>query len=219
MPTINLQSLLDRQLGAVDGNSGLYGQPERISLANEAVTVINLLTGFLEVTASLFSAGSTPITRIYTVPGSVLVPWSVQWEGRLLSKISLRRLGRAYPSWATDTTDALGPVQRWTPIGLRSFFLHPIPTQGGRLIEVTGMKQPTPMADPVNDMIPVPNEYVGMFDDYFKHRGTLKEGGKIFADASISYQAFLTKVKRASAYQQWLAPRYYVPKPGEGGVM
>jgi hypothetical protein len=66
--------------------------------------------------------------------------------------------------------------------------------------------------------VPIPEEFIEGLVEMAAHTLQLKEGGKIFADASELYQKFLQKSKEWQRWKTLKHPRYWVeresPKKG-----
>jgi len=141
MPTITLAQLRSLAYDRVDNNTVLFPTAEVDSIINEAIRTLNLFTGFLQATADI--PGFSVIgQRLYQCPSPILFPLKVQFEGRQLDMVPLRRLGEDYRKWATDVTAGAGPVSRWSPIGITQFVIHPADSVGGQYIGVTGVIEP-----------------------------------------------------------------------------
>jgi hypothetical protein len=208
-----LADLRAKVLGRLDGNTNLYTTPEIDYVVNECIRTISLLTGFYRTTVSV--AGFSVANQIvYGMPPSILIPSIVSFEGRQLTKISLKKLARQRRAWATDTTAARGRVAFWAPVGNGQFVITPADSQGGRDITVTGMTEPPLLVNPT-DVISLENEYVEMVAEYGEHRLPLKEGGKVFADGSLALNDFYAKLKARRSYGDMKFPKYRLlePKP------
>jgi hypothetical protein len=195
-------------LAKVDGNSILYTNPEIDYVINEAVRVTALATGFYRSTIQL--PGWTVADQlVYDVPAPILVPTSVLFEGRQLNPISLRELGRTRRNWATDTSARSGRPDYWAPVGIGKFVISPKDSVGGNDLALTGVAEPPLLVD-ATDVMQLENEYVEIITEYCGHRLPLKEGGKIFADASIGLNNFYDKLRQRKRLEKVKFQKYYI---------
>lgn len=214
MPSFTLADLSNRVLDRLDQNVALYTQPEVNSAINEAIRVLNLACGFLQVTVLI--AGSSVANRFwYDVPfgpGNIVIPLRVQYEQTYLRKYNLNEIGRAYPQWLTETTATTGqPVQHFIPFGIRKFAIHPADAVGGGDLSVTGVQEPIPLVNPT-DVVQWPNEVTPAFDALAAHTLMLKEGGAIFSAATADYQQYIRIMKKLTIWKGMVWPSWFVPE-------
>jgi hypothetical protein len=199
VPTILLSDLRARTLARLDGNSILYTTPEVDAVINECIRVTALFTNFYRTTVQL--PGWTVANQlVYDTPSPILKITSVMYEGRQLNYASLRELARTRRNWATDTTAAKGQPDYWAPIGLTKFVISPKDSVGGNDLSLTGIGEP-PLLVNATDVFQMENEFIELVPEYCSHRLQLKEGGKIFSDASLSLNTFYDCMKERKAYE------------------
>ena len=216
MPLFTLADLRTRALDRLDGNAILYTNPELDWVINEAVRITALFTGFYRATVQLPEYTTAGI-RIYDVPAGILVPTAVAFEGRQLQKISLKKLARKRRNWATDTTATHGQVEFWAPVGITRFVISPLDAAGGNDITLTGMAEPPLLVLPA-DVMQLENEYVELITEYCAHRLPLKEGGKIFTDASMGLNTYYSKMNERRRFTKLAMPKYYRLQPKEAAA-
>jgi hypothetical protein len=209
MPRLTLGDLDARVLARVDGNALLYTQAERYNAINEAIRVLNLATGFIQVTLPV--ATWSIVNRVwYDVPAGIVIPLRVQYENTYLGRLSLKAIGLSTPGWTQETTvTAAQPVTNWVPFGLTKFGIYPAATIGGSQILVTGVAEPAPLVNPA-DSVSFPNQVDAAFDLLAVHTLQLKESGQAFAAASADYQGFLRIMNKIVPWRGWTAPRYFI---------
>lgn len=208
MPQFTLADLESQVYDQLDNNTDFYVQAEVDRAINEAVRTLNLFTGFLQTTSTI--TGGTQAGRVfYDTPGNILFPIGVRFNTRPLKKSSLRSIGSMHRNWMTHTTVNFGPVADWIPVGTRKFALHPSDSVGSVTLQVIGVQEPTALAS-ATDTVSVPDEHVDTLVNLASHILQLKEGGKIFADASQAYQDFLHGMKTMGRWQKLKQPRYWV---------
>ncbi len=208
MPTVTLAQLQAYVYDRVENNSFLYTAQEVTNALNEFIRIANCFIGLNQST--VFVPGFSVANKlIYPIPSPILIPFQVSFDGRVLRKLSPAALARNYPRFATDNTAKSGPVSRWAPVGISQFLLHPADSIGGRAISVTGVIEPQLLGS-AGDTIALEDEYIDMAVEYAGHRIQLKEGGKTFADASMSLQTFWKIMKERSRYRGLTFPRYWV---------
>jgi hypothetical protein len=209
MPTLTLQTLLDRIYSRLDDNRLLYSLLRVVDAINEAIQALNLQTGFIQTTIQV--PGASQANRVwYDVPAGIVIPTRVQFESWRLQPATLNGIGQTYPNWVADTTANTGlPVSYWIPVGLTKFAIYPADALGGQTIRVTGVAEPTPLVN-LTDAVPMPNEYVSAFDLLAAHTLQLKESSTMFGQSSLDYQAFMRIMKKANIWRGMVQPRYFV---------
>lgn len=209
MPLRTLQDLDEMVLGTIENNSVFYTLRERTSAINEAIRIINLHTGFLRVSAEIPS-WSVANRSTYDVPANIVIPLRMEFEGRYLHPIGLRAIGNAYPDWRKETTASTGgAVARWVRLGLKRIAIHPASSISGQDMLFYGVAEPPLLVNPT-DTIPLSDELADEIKDYAGHILPLKEGGAIFAAASLYYQDFIRKRKKTQQWTRMQWPAYFV---------
>jgi hypothetical protein len=208
MPSFTLADLRSKVLARLDNNSSLYTYPEIDYVINECVRTVALFTGFFRSTTHL-PGFTKPGVRVYSTPPGILVPALIAFEGRQLQKISLKHLARTRRDWATATTASYGRVDYWAPVGISSFLISPIDSEGGHDLTITGPSYPPLLVNPT-DVLVIENEYVDLITEYCGHRLPLKEGGKVFSDGSLALNKFYSKLKERKRYEALKMPKYYL---------
>lgn len=208
MPQYQLQDLDARVLDRLEGNSLFYVQTERTNAINEGLRVLNMYTGFTQGVVSV--PGGTQAGRyIYDQPAGLLFPMAVAFNNRQLRRTTFRALAQRYRLWSQDTTTSFGPVAEWWPIGVQKFGIHPADVISGLPLAIVGVIEPTLLVNPT-DVINLPDEFTETVVELAAHVLQLKEGGKIFADASALYQKFLSEMKDYGRWRWMIQPRYFV---------
>ena len=209
MPLLTLNTLDQMLLGCVENNDVLYLLRERTAAINEAIKIINLHTGFLHTSADM-PGWSVAGRTFYDVPAGVLIPLRMEFEGRYLHPIGLQAISQSYPDWMKENTANTGcAVSRWARAGLKRIAIHPADSIGGQDMLFYGVAEPTPLVNPT-DTIPLNDELADEIKDYAAHILPFKEGGAIFAAASLYYQEFIRKRKKTTRWRQMQWPAYYV---------
>lgn len=192
---------------ALEDNTTGFPPTEVDAIINEAIRVINLMSGFYEGSVTLISQAGQ---LIYSTPTGMLFPQRVQFESQQLDPIPITRIGQDYRTWTTDTTAKIGPVARWVPIGINYFAIHPADSTGGGSIAVTGVME-TPLLVLPTDAMVIPDQYVNIIVEYCAQRLPLKLGGASFVQASQLYtKSFVPSMRPLVRYQRFKFPRYFV---------
>lgn len=207
MPTVTLADLTSRIYSRLDNNTALYTQPEITSAINEVVRVSNVVVGYIQTSVTY---ETRPNQVWYDVPASILIPLRMQFEQTFLEKFTLSNLGQSAPDWLTETTASTGiPVAHWTTAGMRLFAIHPADSVGGNELYITGVAEPVQLVNPT-DRISIPDEFSEMLENMAVVTLVLKEGGKIFADGSIMYQKYMSRLKAFKRFENMRFPIYFV---------
>ena len=207
MPSITRANLVSRVYSRLEGNSAFYPLEEVSDAINEAIRLINLITGFLQATGTVTTVAGQ---SIYSVPSSVLIPTRVSLNGRYLNKTTVRRLGHAEPTWMRDTTATTHrPTQDWCPIGLKSFAIYPADANSGKILSVTGVAEPTILVND-SDAIQYPSEFADAIEEYAAHACMIKGGGTVSKAAMVSYQGFMARIQELRRYKAKISPRFRV---------
>ena len=208
MPSVTLTELQQYVLDRLDANSTFFTTTEITNALNEAYRLMNVFCQLNQTTATV-SGNSVINQSVYQTPAPILIPLVVNFAGRQLRKMSFQALARNFPGFASDATVKLGRVQRWAPIGINQFLIHPMDSVGGRTITVTGVIEPTPLASG-GDVLSLDDDFVSMAVEYAAHRVQLKEGGQVFSDASLLLQRFYGFLKQRMRLSGMTFPRYFV---------
>ena len=197
-----------RVYDSLDANTGLYPEAQVRAVINQALKKLNCIIGFCQDTIPIIGF-SVAGQREYATPTGIVIPIKVYFEGRILEPFSLRELATRFRKWATDTTANYGPVNRWAPIGLGMFVIHPIDAAGGNMIEVQGVVPMIPLTA-AGQAISLEDQMCDILIDYAKSRIMIKESGKPFADASLNYQEMIRKLKPLSLWKDLKFPPYFL---------
>lgn len=213
MPQFTLGEIDARVLDRLDRNDGLYPTLERYNQINDAIKVVNLLTGFTNSTIGV--PGYTVKSQlIYPTPAGIIFPMRVYYEGRQLERVSIRSISMRFRSWTTDRASQGHPVQRWVPLGIGMFAIHPMDTLGGNDIQVNGISEPAVLLN-ADDFIVIEDQWATLIENLAAQVLQLKESPAIFSSASAIYQEFIRGIKQYIFWQKMVMPRYYL-KPNAG---
>lgn len=193
MPTITLSQLQGYVLDRLEQNTSLYPIADITNAINEFYRIANAFIGLNQKLVSV-PGFSVKNRLIYQIPSPILFPINIFFEGTELDKISLLALARNHPRWATTTTAKAGKVQRWAPIGITQFVIHPIDAIGGRDIAVQGVVEPTPLLN-ANDPLQLDDEFLDMAVSYAAHRLQLREGGRPFSSSMLLMTRFYSLLR------------------------
>lgn len=212
MPSYTLAIFREKVYSHVENNTELYTLAEVDRAINEALQVLNLYTGYLQGSVTI---GNTQINRfIYDVPSSVLIPEAVYLADRRLFPVSVPAMAMRQREWLRQTTANFGTVRHWIPIGITKFAIHPADATGGRSLKVEGVLEPTPLVN-ASDIANISDQLADAVQNLAAHVLMLKEGGKIFADASLQYQRFLHDMKSMGRWRTLRQPRYFIEQVSE----
>jgi hypothetical protein len=203
VPSITLTQLSTQVLDQLDGNTGEFPSAQVTAVINQALARLNCLVGIQSATIPV--PGFTQSNQFqYAVPAGIFIPVRFDFEGDQLTRMSLDRLARAYPSWASDYSAYTYAPAHAASIDLQNFVIHPADSSGGGLLEVTGIVPTTPLVNP-GDVVQLDNEFTEILVAYAKPRLLAKEGGKAFADAWAAYKPFQKKIRSMSIWSsiQW----------------
>lgn len=215
MPTVTLSTLQGYVLDRLDGNTSAFTNAQITGALNEFIRIANAHIGFIQGTAT--TTTSTGLSNVYSTPAGILYPLQVSVAGVQLWKMSMTSLANQFPAWATDTTAQFGPIQRWAPIGINSFVLHPNDSIGGRTITVQGVLEPTLLVSGT-DTLQLEDAFIQMAVEYAAHRVQLKLGGSAFANASLMIRKFWSVMKDRNNLQIAKMPKYWILEgPMKGG--
>ncbi len=215
MSSFTADYLDTRLLSLVDENSLFYPQPQRYYGLNEAIRILNLTSPFIMGTIDVpgFSVANQ---MFYPVPAGFIYPTRVEFNGKQLSKVSLRSLTMRYRNFATDKSNQGQPVQEWFPCGLTFFGIHPMDSLGGQTISVTGVLEPTPLVAPT-DTVQMEDEWVTTVINLAFCAIILKESAAEFASLSMVYQGVIRDLKNRIDWASVRFGRYFLLTQGSGG--
>lgn len=208
MPQYTLADLDARVLDRLDGNAGLYPQAQRYAEINDSLRVVNLFCPF--VMGTVYVPGFT-VTRqqFYPVPPGIIFPLRAYFNGRQLSRLSMRAVSMRFRTWTTDTASIGSPVREWIPAGLGMFAIHPIDNTGGQALSINGVMEPAPLVNPT-DSITIEDQFIEMIEDLSVSVLQIKESSAIFSAASVLYQKFQREIKEEMRWNTFRFGRYYL---------
>lgn len=208
MPQYTLLDLENSVYSTLDNNTLFYPQAEVDRAINEALRVLNCFTGFLQT--SVVVPGGTDADRVYyDVPDGILFPLAVHWQNRQLMRNSIPVLASKHLDWTKRSSAIHGSPADWVPLGIRKFALHPQDAVAGNTLTVYGVARTTPLVL-ATDVVQLPDEYADAITHLASHAVQIKEGGNIFAQASVLYQGFLHEMKSMERWRRVTHPRYWV---------
>lgn len=211
MPVTRLQ-LRDRIYDRLENNRTLYSDAELNRAINNALRLINGVSGFWQRTLPLNNLAQDRVA-IYTLPDSMFIPSAVYYETRPLNPTSVRELGLMHPTWRTDTTGSTGVnVRDWAPLSFRQFAIWPAPSKGGRVITVSGICLDTDLtADDAT--LPIGDTFIDLAEDWAFMWLVMKESGKPFADAvRQSSPRWRTKLEELRKWQSFRSPNFWIER-------
>lgn len=207
MPTVTLSNLRDFVYSSLENNTDFYTQTEVDRAINDAIIVLNLITGFLQYAGTVAASATN---SVHSVPSGVLLATRVAYNGRALEKSSVSKISNAYPTWMNETTATTDmPVTYWFPIGITKFGIYPRPSTTGRNLSVTGVAEPT-LLSTGTDTLTFPSEFGDAIERYASFEPQLKAGGIVGKAAMEIYKAFLSRANELKRYQSKIAPQFYI---------
>jgi hypothetical protein len=209
MATLTLSNFRTAVYDRLEQNTRFYTSAEITRCCNDAVRTLNIFTGFITGSATFVARANC---HIYNTPPTILVPTRVQFDGRDLEPIPLKDLIQHSPRWLQETTTNFGPVSTWSAVGLhlaRKLVIHPASANGGALVKVFGVTEPTELVD-ADDEITLPTEYADILYALAAHEAMMKCGGVVARDAMLLYTQFLKRMTSLKRFQAKVNPRFWV---------
>ncbi len=169
----------------------------------EAITELMLIIG--RPTVIFNSPFSPTVNTVWqTIPTNLLAITNIVLPGGLpLRKTTLHALDYTQASWTSKwESDRAALPQRWAPLGLNKFVLHPAPLQPLTL-NVTGIEYPILTNWPPSGSEPSPftPEFDQALEMFAASYARVKEVGNDAAEGALLYQAFLEIGQRMSQIQ------------------
>ena len=190
-------------------------QTELYSALVEAMNDLLLLVGRPNLSVNQ-SFTLTPNTVWQTIPKGQFLITDVQGPASPLWRISLFDLdylqASSDSSWENDIADY---PQRWAPIGLNYFLIHPAVSQPTQ-VQLTTIAYPTTDTWPYsgNETVPFHDEFFVALEEYSTHILTLKEAGATFKDSMALYQGYLSLAQRMTELEDKRDPLIFSPSFG-----
>ena len=207
MATVTRGQLRTNVLTRLGGNNEFFTDEEIWRAIDDSIRAINLYTGFIQQTTT-HTNFTVSGQSVYDVPSGYLFLTKMEYDGRVLDKTSLHRLSNAFPSWPKDTASNSGlPVARWAPLGLTKIAIHPAPSTSNLTIKLSGVVDQTALASDITT-IPLPDEFAGMIEDLASVYLQLKQGGQVFRQSAVLYEAFLRRMKELKRFTTIKMPSY-----------
>lgn len=204
MPVLTLAGLRTRVYNRIENNSLFYPTVTVDLRINQAIQNVNLFTGFNQArTGGGFSVANR---LIYNCPPGVIFPMKIFLEGKELLKTPLQSMVQGARQILKPATGRAPSY--WIPIGLRQYCIYPAPL-GGKFIDIWGVTEPAKLVNPTDTMT-LADEHANLVEDRAFITLTLKEGGKIFTDASKIYPKWLVRMKDLRMWEEFTNPKYWV---------
>jgi hypothetical protein len=203
VPTISLSTLRTRVYNRVEQNFLFYPNSDVDAKINEALKVTNLFACWNQ---GKVGAGRTIPGRVfYRVPEGVVFPMKVYMDDRELFKDSISGISATKPKWIKGGNSA---AMAWAPIGTSLFALSPASrVDSGSALEVWGVLEPDTLIND-GDIPNLSDEMSELVVEYAFINLTLKEGGKVFTDASKLYKPHLKKLANLQRWESKINPAY-----------
>lgn len=148
----------------------------------------------------------TPVSLIphsvwQPMPPNILAITNIRSSSYSLWKTSLRSMDYLQASWGPDWTSDVDPQgpQRWGPLGLTYFFVHPAPTIATTVL-VSGVTMPITTAYPFtgNETSPFHDEINVALELYATAYLRVKELGDDAQEGDALYSQYLAMAQRAT---------------------
>lgn len=191
-------------------------QPEVYSALIEAINDLTLLVGrpvqSVQVPLSL-----QPNSVWQAVPRGIFLITDIYGPQSLLRKTTLHGLDYVQASWGADwenDTDPAGP-DRWAPIGLTLFAVHPAPT-AAQIVNINAIPYPATDGWPYTgtEGVPFQDEFFEALEEYAAHYCRIKEGGVELQESMSLYASYLKAAQRMSSIQDRQDPLIFSPAWG-----
>lgn len=142
-------------------------------------------------------------TCFQPMPSGLLCITNINLNGSFLKKTSLHALDYTQSSWGSGWQSDRAPLcQRWAPLGLGMFIVHPAPLQP-ITAQITGVATPLSDTWPPSgtESIPFEKNLDQALELFAASYCTVKETGNEFVEGQKLYQQFLSIAKRYSTIQ------------------
>lgn len=193
-------------------------QNEVYSALVEAVNDLTLLVG-RPVQTVRASIPLQPNSVWQAVPRGILLITDIYGQSGIIRKTDLHSMDYVQTNWTSgweqdvDTT-GYGP-QRWLPLGLTLFAVHPAPSVE-MTVTVNAIPYPVQEAWPYQgtESVPFQDEFFAALEEYAAMTLRLKEGGAEFTEATGMYNSYLKLAARMTEIQGRQDPLIFSPVTG-----
>ena len=173
---------------------------------NEGLRVYNAMTGFWK---GPFSTVTVPDDPYVALPGTLVQPARVKWNGIPLEPVSRFDLDWSITNWRGTTTATPGAPSQpvyWARISLMTLVIYPADHTALNSITVEGVRQ-TPILVNLTDWVDLGQEQFNQLLAYAQHVLAFKIGGETLV---ASYSGWLDFLQAGAARnQQFAATGFY----------
>lgn len=206
MPIYTLFTLRSRVLDLLDQNTELYPASDVDREINDSIRAWNSFTGAI-VSEKPVPGGSVPGQVLYPVPSGLLYPLRISVSGRELQRSWISAISRTRRSWVTERTPSRPWL--WIPVGINKFAIWPAIETASITINVFGVAEPAKLVNDF-DLIEFHDEDADAIVKLAAVNLLFREGGSVFAQASLMYRHYLGRLKERSRFRNIKLPRYWL---------
>jgi len=191
-------SLVSAVYARLGDSSGFYTETEVECALNGALAELGLITGCFRGSAVLTA---WPDRTFYRTPPPVEYPLVVEVAGKRLIRSSAANLFLLERDWR-KLTGQMPSV--WCTVGASMLLIVPAPPSH-TAIRVEGLVRPPRISD---EPLSIPDELVPLTIELAWHRLVMREGGAVFAAASLAMEQVSVRLKELLAWKQAKLARY-----------
>lgn len=152
-----------------------------------------------------------------TMPTGVFLITNIWGPQGNIRKVDLHSMDYVMSSWGPgwESDSSVNGPQRWFPIGLTTFAVHPAPSVS-QVVAIDGIAFPTTSTWPYSgsETVPFSDEFFVALEEYSCSCLRLKEAGSEFQDSMSLYNSYLQLARRMTEIQDRRDPLIFSPVLG-----
>jgi len=208
-PISTLANVVQQRLEEVPGSAGAWWSRQfevytaLVEAQNDLLLLVGRPTQIVNIPLTL-----TANTVWQAVPKGYFAITDIQGSGSPLYKVNLWDLDYLCTSWGPNWTQDVDVVaQRWAPIGMNLFVVHPAPAYP-QTVNVTAIQYPATDVWPYTgaETVVFSDEFFVALELYAAHYATIKELGGEFQNGLKLLDQYMQIAKRMSSIQDLRDP-------------
>ena len=171
-----------------------WTREEILTFINDGLSELNIIAWLVQSTIpdTISPAGNV---YVHDPEDHILGPIAIRINNKYLLREGSEDLDREVGWEAADQTRM--EIKVWSPVGLNRYVIWPRPL-AEQTAYIEALVEHTPVEDDDASILPVPDVYRSILEDFCIERAEFKEGGAELQQASAQYMGFIDGAQQIS---------------------